>query len=204
MLIQLLSLGDIFVFSRRRKARLMDGMNISNAASKFIYSFILDPACFWEWTQGAAVLLVFMQSLKCSIYDIPVCSVFIPLPHKGAFIALILGCHQLTWCHVPYSPLLWTHFNANPLCCYAQCLLMKWAQEEYGRGTLLHRLRCSTWQRPRLQPAAAARTSRSCSEPLVVARMPFLNVHSYVFKHCCIIVQVELAQYLDTHSININ
>lgn len=202
MLIQLLSLGDIFVFSRRRKARLMDGMNISNAASNsYTHSYL--TLLVFEWTQGAAVL-VFMQSLKCSRYDIPVCSLFTPLPHNWAFVALILRCRQLTWCHVPYSPLLWTHFNANPLCCYAQCLLIKWAQEEYGTGTFLHWLGCSIWKRPRLQPAAAAHTSRSCSVPLVVARMPFLNVYSYVFKHCCIIVQVERAQYLDVHSININ
>lgn len=39
MVIQLLSRGDIFVFSRRmRTARVMDGMNVSNAANNLIHS----------------------------------------------------------------------------------------------------------------------------------------------------------------------
>lgn len=113
------------------------GWWMASVTQAIIHSLIhTQTLLVFEWTHGAAGIPVFMQSIKCSVFDIPVYFLFPPLHHKWAFAALILGCHQLTYCHVPYSPLQGPHFIANPLCCCAQCLLIKWAPEEFWTGRL--------------------------------------------------------------------
>lgn len=79
-----------------QEGSMMDGVSISSAANNLIHTH---TACFCKWPQ--CCFSVFIWCIKCSILDIPACSLF-----------ALIWCRQLMCCHVPLPPLPWTSFDA--------------------------------------------------------------------------------------------
>lgn len=156
-----------------------------------IISFTHRHCLFLRMNPWRCCFSAFIQSIKCSILDILLCSLF-PLFHSSD---IIIWCRQLTHCHVDIR-----HGHASMLFCFTflcQSIVLLcpmpcykvspwWA---WSRNTALS---SAVWVfHIKQAQAAAANASRSCSTLLLThrpARMPFLNLYSYVFQpvlHYC-------------------
>lgn len=161
-----------------RKARVMDGMSISNAATNIIHT--QTPL---DFASEPIKLLFFCIR---TVYKVQ------HTWHSCLLCISSITLRQRTHSHVPFYPPPWARFNAfllsyaNPLCCSAQCLVIKWAHDVYGTETLLWPQQFGVFHIKQAQ-AAASDTPRSCSCSKMLltdkqAAMPFVNLYSYVFQ----------------------
>lgn len=154
-----------------QEGSMMDGVSISSAANNLVHTH---AACFLQVTPMLFFRIHMMYKVQHTWHS---CLLFIcPYLMSSADVlsrATTTSAMNILWCF--FLP-----FYANPSCCCAQCLLRKWAHDEYEAETPLCLQQFGVFHIKQTQ-AAAASASRSCSKLLLtdkLARMPFLNLYS--------------------------